>query len=289
MNLPDLSLVLTCDNLVVEASSRRTIKQLFDACSFYETLQLQRHSDIRLLTENHHIHWPATSYMLNFNTTEQDKASTSFKQHQQRSFKYKLFTCELPTLVTLKQRRPDLYALDTCLSCQQATETQDHIWLCQHNQAQWRSILSNAADCCLSLLKQLNTKTLPTKDTVHQLMHESRTFFTKGIVPNRLFELIHNVARSIPTSYHLIAQVYNLIYSQVFNLIWKPRCEKVITQEQALGITNCNKRTKHKPRQRPKGTTVNSSRLRIPIARPEVQPLVPWVKWFTASIRQGDS
>ena len=56
MNLPDLSLVLTCDNLVVEASSRRTIKQLFDACSFYETLQLHQHSDIRLLTENHHIH-----------------------------------------------------------------------------------------------------------------------------------------------------------------------------------------------------------------------------------------
>ncbi len=120
-------------------------------------------------------------------------------------------------------------------------------------------------------------------------MHESRTFFTKGIVPNRLFELIHNVARSIPTSYHLIAQIYNLIYSQVFTLIWKPRCEKVITQEQALGITNCNKRTKHKPRQRPTRTNVNSSRLRTTIARPEVQPLVPWVKWFTASIRQGAS
>src|SRR6266542_162681 len=81
MNLPDLSLVLTCDNLVVETSSRRTIKHLYDACFFHDTLQLHRHSDLRLLTEHHHIHWPATSHMLNCNTTEKDQASTSFKQH----------------------------------------------------------------------------------------------------------------------------------------------------------------------------------------------------------------
>jgi len=167
--------------------------------------------------------------MLNFNTTEQDRASTSFKQHRQRSFKYKIFNNELPTLAKLKQRHPDLYSSDTCLSCQLNIETQEHIWLCSHYQEQWRCILSNTAEQCFSLLKQLNTKTFPSKDKVHQLMHESRTFITKGIVSNCLFELIHNVAQSILTYYHIIAQVYNLIYSQVFTLIWKPRCEKVIT------------------------------------------------------------
>ena len=40
MNLPGLSLVITCDNLIVKASSRRSIKQLFNAQYFYKTLQL---------------------------------------------------------------------------------------------------------------------------------------------------------------------------------------------------------------------------------------------------------
>jgi len=38
MNLPGLSLVITCDNLLVKAFSRQCIKQLFNAKYFYETL-----------------------------------------------------------------------------------------------------------------------------------------------------------------------------------------------------------------------------------------------------------
>ena len=38
MNLPGLLLIITCDNLIVEASSRRNIKQLFNAQYFFETL-----------------------------------------------------------------------------------------------------------------------------------------------------------------------------------------------------------------------------------------------------------
>ncbi len=37
-NLPELSLVLTCDNLIIEASSQKSIKCLFNARYFYETL-----------------------------------------------------------------------------------------------------------------------------------------------------------------------------------------------------------------------------------------------------------
>ncbi len=84
--------------------------------------------------------------MLNYNVTDKDRASTSFTQHRMRTFKYKIFSEELPTLARLKQRRPDLYPVDECLSCRCHSETQAHLWICANQHAKWRSILNLAAD-----------------------------------------------------------------------------------------------------------------------------------------------
>ena len=78
MSIPGLKLVLTCDHLTVDFSSRQSIKQLFEAKAFHELLQLQRNKDIATLTENHHIHWPSTTFMLNYNNSETNRGSTSF-------------------------------------------------------------------------------------------------------------------------------------------------------------------------------------------------------------------
>ncbi len=96
--------MIACDYLNIETSSRRCIKQLQDAQHFHQFLQLHRNAAIKTLTEHQHIHWPSTSFMLNHNITDKDKASTSFTQHRKRTFKYKIFSEELPTLVRFKQR-----------------------------------------------------------------------------------------------------------------------------------------------------------------------------------------
>ncbi len=82
LNLPGLSVVLTCDHLLIEKSSRKSIKHIFDTKAFYDTLQLGRHDDLKTLTEHHHINWPATNFMLNYNAFEQDRAATSFSQYR---------------------------------------------------------------------------------------------------------------------------------------------------------------------------------------------------------------
>ena len=64
--------------------------------------------------------------MLNYNITDKDRAFTSFAQHRKRTFKYKLFSDELPTLARLKLCQPDLYPEDQCLACQRHRETQEH-------------------------------------------------------------------------------------------------------------------------------------------------------------------
>jgi len=49
--LPDLNLVIVCNHLIIENSSRRCIKQLQDAGHFHNYLQLQRNTAIKTLTE----------------------------------------------------------------------------------------------------------------------------------------------------------------------------------------------------------------------------------------------
>ena len=102
-NLPDLRLLIICDHLSIEAFSCKCIKQLHYAKNFNQLLHLNRNDQILTLTKDHHINWAATSFMLNYNYTEKDSASTLFKQHHIRVFKYKLFSNELLILIHLKQ------------------------------------------------------------------------------------------------------------------------------------------------------------------------------------------
>ena len=153
LSIPDHNLEIACDNLTLEASSRKSIKTLFEARQFSNLLQLQRNSDLQLLTEHHHINWSAISFMLNYNFSDNDKSSTSFKQHRLRSFKYKIFSQELPTLSRMKLRRPDLYPSETCLSCFRTNETQVHFWTCPFHQDKWRDILDRAADMLMLTLQ----------------------------------------------------------------------------------------------------------------------------------------
>jgi len=55
MCLPGLNLKLACANLTLDTSSRKSIKALLDTQCFSKLLQLQRNSDLQILTEHHHI------------------------------------------------------------------------------------------------------------------------------------------------------------------------------------------------------------------------------------------
>jgi len=234
--------------------------------------------------EYHHINWSTTSFMLNYNVTEKDKASTSFEQHCRRSFKYKIFIDELPTLYCTRQCWPDLYPSDICLSCQQRTETQAHFWTCPEHQDIWRNILNRAADLLLQILQQNKAKHIPTLDEIRQSLHESHIFISKGLVSQTLFDFVHSAYRFLNNTDITIAKTYNFIYLQVFNLLWKPRCSQVIDFEKQIGITNRDKRSAHR--------TMNFNYQ--PSLKAHQDPdllddrrLRPWVDWFTATIKQG--
>jgi len=275
---------MACDKLTLEASSRKCIKAISKARHFDLMLQLQRNSEIKLLTEHQHINWTATSFMLNYNLSDKDNAATSFAQHRQRSFKYKIFSQELPTLSCMRRQRSDLYPSADCLSCQRHKEFQSHFWTCSSHQDQWRMILNQATTMLTNILHQSSSRHRLTHEQLQVCLHESRTFISKGIVPTSLFDLVSSVCRSLPNTHLTLAKVYNYIYRQVFTHIWKPRYAKVIAHEQTLGISNCTKRLKNQsttfqylPKQQGHSAPFNTAN----------HLTCPWVYWFTASIKQG--
>lgn len=58
---------------------------------------------------------------------------TRYKVSAIRTFSIKAFTGKLPTMDHLSERRPDLYKNNTCKVCNQAKETNEHVWECPQN------------------------------------------------------------------------------------------------------------------------------------------------------------
>ncbi len=188
-------ILMTCDDLEIEASSRRCIKHLFHAQNFSQFLLLRRAKEIYMLTEQHHIQWSATTRMLNNNQTDNDRSTTSFMQHHRRAFKYKLFISELLTLTQLNKRRPDLYKKPTCVLCNQKDESQEHIWTCSVHHHIWINLLSKAAHFLYDTIQHISD-TPPHIDTIMKLVHESRTFITKGLVSTTFWSSLIKFVRS---------------------------------------------------------------------------------------------
>ena len=135
----------------------------------------------------------------------------------------------------------------------------------------------------MQLLRDQAGRRLLTLESIQHLIYESRTFISKGLVSSSFYQFVQQITRSTARTDALIANVYNYTYAQIFTQMWKLRCAKVIEYEQMLGITNRDKKSKHR-----------SSSLHYPPYVPGAQALdlssfnksLPWVAQFAASIRQ---
>jgi len=95
----------------------------------------------RWKTQNRHRTWidkqtnQQTDWRITWNIQHPSRITnnhTSFEDHNNRLFKFKILNQELPTKNKLHQRKPDIYKDSKCHKCQEI-ETIDHI-LTHHNQ-----------------------------------------------------------------------------------------------------------------------------------------------------------
>ncbi len=70
----------------------------------------------------------------------------------------------------------------------------------------------------------------------------------------------------------------------MFDDIWKSRCHVVISYEITQGITNKQKRSKHKVHHRHRALQSLALNLEDHVGNPASSP---WITWYTSSIRKG--
>src|SRR2546430_3854003 len=103
--------VNTTSFTTVTKDARSFMKDVFDAINFNDLLSLNRWSNIRVLSDQKLIDWPATWSLFDFHINNK-KSSTNFKHSNRIVFNSKMLMDELPLLDKLVRRRPDLYKSD---------------------------------------------------------------------------------------------------------------------------------------------------------------------------------
>ncbi len=124
--------------------------------------------------------------MLNTNHTKDDQASTFFGQHWCHTFKYKLFSNELPMLVQLQVKWSDLYHSTTCILCNDRLETQTHLWECYFTYQARVVTLNKAAKCLFNLIIKYHLKSSLILSDVMTLFYKQWGFLYRCLIPTLL-------------------------------------------------------------------------------------------------------
>ena len=112
----------------VDLPTRKFVKQLCEAKSFNTVQNSSRQQKLKYLSQCEQINWTLIKNLL---ASANENGSTSRIASADKAFQVKCFTEELPTIVKLQRRRPDLYTPEwQCCSCGNTDKTYSHVWLC---------------------------------------------------------------------------------------------------------------------------------------------------------------
>src|SRR6266536_139701 len=214
INLSPIKFIPKFYSLPIETNIKHFINNIYQAKQFQNLLSLQRFKLLNRLNVDRAISWDATWYTFSLSLH-----GTSFVSSYRKSIKTKLFYDELPTLESLKHRRPDLYlATILCFCCNLDTETLDHLWTCSSRTSVTEHIIAKVQNSLFTKLKKINdTINLSTlKANPIWTWQYSNSFvggllFTRGIIPTSLVEQISAFTSNQKLTFDLIRQTHEHI------------------------------------------------------------------------------
>ena len=267
------------------------MKDIFDAINFCDLLSLSRWSNIRVLSDQKLIDWPATWSLFSFHTNNK-KSSTNFKHSSRIAFNSKMLMGELPLLDKLVRRRPDLYNSNwKCIMCNQEQETWPHLWRYSHLHTRIRTIVGTTRNALLLLLGEtipnlsatfinsynnLPCWNLPLTSSLN-ISNVSFDMLTKGFVPTALTDLLSTVTNQKEKTF-CINTIISTAQSIFHDEIWHYRCELFNEWERTKGITSQLKKDSSSGFARNSGSTTNASR---------ASTINRWMTWIDQSIDTG--
>lgn len=140
------------DEVLLDKDIRKYVGKIIDFRWLDNHLNHRNLADIRLFTQKQMINWAVTSKYFHMN----GRNDTTSKLHSKDvSWKVKSSINSLPTLDTLNRNFPDLIKDQTnCLLCDNAIETNEHLWRCASLLPHIRTSFQELADCAQEILRK---------------------------------------------------------------------------------------------------------------------------------------
>ncbi|GBC47762.2 RNA-directed DNA polymerase from mobile element jockey-like isoform X1 [Rhizophagus irregularis DAOM 181602=DAOM 197198] len=242
--------LLKYDDILCESNPRCLFKQYSQMLWMHRLTRLSRFNFTIALSSisDFGIDWDLTWFSLN-SEPQHDASFTHAHASFHRTFKFKLFLEDLPTLEHLKRIRPDLYIdILLCRSCLDSKEDFMHLFMCKCRRIAMEQILLSYQHHFINKLQEAGD--LVKKDP----------------------SLIINNFKSLPcwsfsssnwTSYSLIiSAIHNHFIQKIRKRIWLPRSYDKSKWEDAMNITHKLKLSR--PSNLPKSTYLPFSTLPPP-------------------------
>jgi ribonuclease HI len=231
-------------NIPIEINLRQFLTSVSRNIGFEKFLYLHRNSKY----VNLDVDWGTTFFILN--DDENSSITTTFASNH-KSCRIKYLFEELPTVEHVKLRHPDLYDGWNCPSCKNEKKTFSHIWLCQQHRHIMNTIIFNQKKELVRLIRHFgNTPGFSSRDLLHDdlwiisFRSDRFTFIDliKGVVPLSLFNIINSFLHNNSLSRQILSVFINNIFIDINQLIWQPRCDRILLDEYHAGITKHSKR-----------------------------------------------
>ncbi|CAG8854204.1 36403_t:CDS:1, partial [Gigaspora margarita] len=174
-----------------------------------------------------------------------------FEAHREIAFRIKCINDNLPVLIVLKERKPNLYKDDRCLACGNEKETTRHLVECGSYKSLWNSIEESGSTLAWKRLGTAKCKNLCKENIKKAIIGSSleerysrREDYLHGLVPEKAFLDLQNLCLTVRECNQTVENYIQVHEKKFRREIWRKRCKMVVKWEQESGITFKSKHEK---------------------------------------------
>ncbi|GET55983.1 ribonuclease H-like domain-containing protein [Rhizophagus irregularis DAOM 181602=DAOM 197198] len=267
--------VLNYDDVLCESNPRRLFKQYSQMLWMHRLTRLSRFNFTIALSSisDFVIDWDLTWFTLNAEP-QHDASFTRAHASSHRTFKFKLFLEDLPTLEHLKRIRPDLYIdILLCRSCLDSKEDFMHLFMCKCRRIAMEQILLSYQHHFINKLQEAGD--LVNKDpslVINKFKSLSCWSFSssnwtsyslvRGCLPKSFVAFFDELSIPRNSAMKVISAIHNHFIQKIRKRIWLPRSYDKSKWEDAMNITHKLKLSR--PSNLPKSTYLPFSTLHPP-------------------------
>jgi hypothetical protein len=230
---PNITSYFEYDNEHLDTPINDVWNDTTNAIQFDKFLHLKRNNITKQLTHNNLIDWKKVLKIFNTKIHQ----NTNFEQSKLHAFKTHILFNELPTIKHLSHKNVDLYRNVKCPTCGIKDEDQLHLWQCSCRSTAINNIKNNFIAIIIEQCKAINkSKIIDSTHLTSLILNFGFNNIIQGLIPNSIDKYLKDFI-NLKQRNKIIELAMDTMYEQLYNLIWKQRCNDMNELEEKLGIT----------------------------------------------------